>query len=82
MTTPATLQRSRHGSVSHGAQGVRFSAQVADLSLVGNRLRTSRSGGETDPQVSTPLWDMAMGARAALLVRQEGAPVTEERVLS
>nr|WP_245226183.1 hypothetical protein [Streptomyces smyrnaeus] len=45
---------------------------------MGNRLRTSRSGGETDPQVSTPLWDMAMGARAALLVRQEGAPVTEQ----
>ncbi|MGP3977754.1 DUF1266 domain-containing protein [Streptomyces sp. 8N114] len=31
-----------------------------------------------DGQISTPLWDMAMGARAALLVRQEGAPVSEQ----
>ncbi|MGP3986806.1 DUF1266 domain-containing protein [Streptomyces sp. 3N207] len=31
-----------------------------------------------DGQISTPLWDMAMGARAALLVRQDGAPVYEQ----
>lgn len=30
-----------------------------------------------DGQVSTPMWDAAMGARAALLARAEGAPVTE-----
>ncbi|MFE9386635.1 DUF1266 domain-containing protein [Streptomyces sp. NPDC007025] len=27
-----------------------------------------------DGQISTPLWDMAMGARAALLVRRQGTP--------
>ncbi|MET9858202.1 DUF1266 domain-containing protein [Streptomyces smyrnaeus] len=91
-TDPAVLRGLACGAHLKYANGARWNA-VADPNPAPKweRARLKAMWGVTtadqwhemvqkllDGQVSTPLWDMAMGARAALLVRQEGAPVTEQ----
>nr|WP_243275099.1 DUF1266 domain-containing protein [Streptomyces albus] len=90
-TDPAVLRGLACGAHLMYANGARWN-RVADPrpAPAWERTRLRSSWGVTSPdewqemvqrlldgQVSTPGWDAAMGARAALLVHSRGAPVTE-----